>query len=362
MTQMQQRVLNNVVVANLDVHLWSGRKKLKPTDIEASRLPPAQLASLGSKRTISGEALRPGEMYKKRLERICETNGVRFLGGYAIPLAKAETVAKELNQVIGEASAWANNFLSNYDKEVEDWAKQFPEWEKAIREAITPVDVVRTRISFGYQMFQVTGVGNSTTDTNSGLEQAAGGLASQLFNEIAKEAQAVWENSMVGRTEANRRILRPLRAMQEKMDSLSFLDPRVAPVVDRIKQGIDSLPKTGPIAGNDLNIIGGLLFFLSDPDRMKKHGEAVLKGDVSPEAVAGQTELELPVAQESGAPTEAITAEVAVAEAASSQAAEEADAGVAKPQPVPVVEPAPQPEPHLPEPERKKVANGGWFF
>ena len=43
-------VLDKIVALNLDVTLWTGRKKLEAQDLGGVNLPPEDLASLGSKR------------------------------------------------------------------------------------------------------------------------------------------------------------------------------------------------------------------------------------------------------------------------------------------------------------------------
>jgi Protein of unknown function (DUF3150) len=47
-------VLQDVVVVSLDVHIWSGRKELRPEDLTVSgKLPPKDLVSLGSKSPLA---------------------------------------------------------------------------------------------------------------------------------------------------------------------------------------------------------------------------------------------------------------------------------------------------------------------
>ena len=43
-------VLDHLLVVNLDIHIWTARKKLVPLDLGGAELPPEDLASLGSKR------------------------------------------------------------------------------------------------------------------------------------------------------------------------------------------------------------------------------------------------------------------------------------------------------------------------
>ena len=51
-------VLDKIVALNLDVTLWTGRKKLEAQDLGGVNLPPEDLASLGSKRIADPEKLK----------------------------------------------------------------------------------------------------------------------------------------------------------------------------------------------------------------------------------------------------------------------------------------------------------------
>jgi hypothetical protein len=43
-------VLDHLMALNLDVNIWTARKKLTPADFGGAELPPEDLASLGSKK------------------------------------------------------------------------------------------------------------------------------------------------------------------------------------------------------------------------------------------------------------------------------------------------------------------------
>ena len=82
-------VLDRLLAVNLDIHIWSARKKLVPLDLNGAELPPEDLASLGSKRVCDPEDLKIFGTLKARAANLLERNGVRFLSGWAIPEAKS---------------------------------------------------------------------------------------------------------------------------------------------------------------------------------------------------------------------------------------------------------------------------------
>lgn len=78
------QALDQLIVVNLDIHIWTARKKLVPLDLGGAELPPEDLASLGSKRICNPEDLRTFGTLKARAVNLLERNGIRFLNGWAV--------------------------------------------------------------------------------------------------------------------------------------------------------------------------------------------------------------------------------------------------------------------------------------
>ncbi len=88
MTQTAQIILDKVVLVKVEANIYGARKKLKKEDLvlaDGSKLPPEDLASLGSKRLLDPDQLTVFNRLKKEAERICLRVGTRFLGGFMIP-------------------------------------------------------------------------------------------------------------------------------------------------------------------------------------------------------------------------------------------------------------------------------------
>ena len=82
-------ILRNVVVISLsDTSLWTGRAKMTAEDLGLSdeQVPPDAIASLGSKRVIDGDALKPLNKIRYLMRRACLEVGTRFLGGFAVAI------------------------------------------------------------------------------------------------------------------------------------------------------------------------------------------------------------------------------------------------------------------------------------
>lgn len=283
-------VLNNVRVFNLSVRLWTGKKKLRIDDlhVEKEDLMPEDLASLGHKKICDPAKLAIFGTLKRRMETLLQNTGVRFLGGYAIPETKVAEVCKGLDDVVTEGLKAKDDFLNEYDQSVEDWIGLHKEWEQAIRKAVTPKSVVESRISFGYEAFQIIGCEAEDEDKpeNAGVAKAAKGITGTLLEEVAEEVEEIFERSLMGKDSVNRRVLSPIRTIRGKLDGLSFVDPVVSPIVQTIDEVLKKMPDEGPITGAELSALNGLVFILSNPEKMRRHGTLICQGHAVDDAMA----------------------------------------------------------------------------
>jgi len=291
----QLETLERVDLVSIDCSIWSGRKRLRSDDIKlgaGGKLPPAQVASLGSKRIIDPEDLSVFHALKKRAERTCEAIGVRFLGGYAVPREKTEAVSQTLAGIAKSFTKEKEDFLQRYDEAVEAWVKQYPDFERQLRKELTPLEQVRTRIGFEYAMYRVAGTATATGH----LGDQVGRLGSQLLREIAVEARELYEQSFAGSAgsdrKASRKSLGPIRRMREKLAGLGFLDSAVAPMVKAIDALFAAVPKTGPLEDALYDQALSIVLILSDPDKVRRHATAGLNAAGMPARQDADEELD----------------------------------------------------------------------
>ncbi len=255
-------LLEHFVVFMLDIKLWTGRKTLKPEDLAAggidlSQLPPGTLASLGSKRIISQDALAPFTAIKREAEKLCLSRGIRFLGGYAIPAEEAEGLAEKLQQLNEQFQSARDQLLRHYDEEVERWIDENPpQWSSIIRAAIEPASSVRRALQF-----QVTPITISAPEglNGQGLSEQADGLLAQLCHEVRQAARTAYQSSYLNKTSVTRKALRPILTIRQKLSGLMFLDPLVAQALISIDETLALIPSKGALEGVALNLLAGLL-------------------------------------------------------------------------------------------------------
>ena len=281
MTTTDITVLKQLTAIRLDVAIWTARRKLTPADFGSSDLPPEKLASLGSKKVCNPEDLRIFATLKARAIAVLERTGVRFLGGWAIPEAKTAAVVRELTRIGQDFENARDLFLSRYDQAIRQWIADNPGWESLIAGSTVGVDTVRSRLSFGWQVFRVapphrTGRNGAAA---ASLEAEVGGLSQTLFTEVAKAASVAWRKTFTGKTEVSHKAVSSLKTIKEKLAGLAFVDPRVLPVADLVDHVLSGLPTRGRIAGEPLARLQGLVGLLREPTTLTDCGQRLLDGE-----------------------------------------------------------------------------------
>ncbi len=275
-------VLGSLVAVHLTVNIWTARRKLVPSDFNTNNLPPEELASLGSKRICNPADLRVFGTLKSRATTLLDRNGVRFLGGWALPEDRIDEVQADLETIASEFLREKAVFLDRYDDAVRDWIRSNPGWESIIANSIVSADYVRSRFGFSWQLFKVQAPAlrddSPESVVNVGLDDAVSGLGQTLFGEIAKAATDTWYKSFVGKSEVTRKALSPLRTMYHKLTGLSFVEPRVTPVADLLETAFSAVGKKGHIMGPNLLMLQGLVSLLRDPVALLNHAQSMLEG------------------------------------------------------------------------------------
>lgn len=275
-------VLKHLMVLNLDVNIWSARKKLSPEDFGGAKLPPEELASLGSKRICNPEDMRIFNTLKSRAVSILDRTGVRFLNGWAIPQDKAIQITDDLMGIHDDFMEAKRNFLASYDQRVNDWVNQHTEWKDIITNSVVSAEYVSSRLGFKWQLFQLAVP--TKKDIHDGLKQDVNNLGITLYGEIANAAEDTWRKCYSGKEQVSQKALSPIRSIYEKINGLSFVEPCAAPIANLLRVALTQMPPKGFITGVDLLVLQGVLALLRDPEALLEHGRSMING-VSPESV-----------------------------------------------------------------------------
>lgn len=295
-TYTDVKVLTHLVALNLDVKIWTARKKLTPADFGGAELPPEELASLGSKKICDPKELRIFGTLKARAVNLLDRTGVRFLGGWGIPKDKAKDVTAELAAIRDEFMAAKEQFLNRYDEAVNNWISQHPGWEPLIGSSSVNADYVRSRLDFRWQIFKLRPPSGDAV--HQGLNEEINELGDTLLGEVAKAASDAWKRCYEGKDKVTHKALSPLRSIHGKLSGLSFVEPRVVPIVDLLDTAFNRMPKRGYIKGSGLVMLQGVVSLLRDPATLVAHSQKVLDGKDTTDILTGLIADAIPIVSE----------------------------------------------------------------
>lgn len=277
---IKQTQAMGIVCVSLDIHLWSGRKRLRKENLlaknpELAHLPPESLATLGSIKIADPDDLAPFLKYKREAEKLLKLNGLPLLGTVGIPEGKVDRVYKGLLDVKQQFDEHAQRLYRDFDSRITDWRTRIDnqDWNHLITDIPTP-EYVAGRLAFGFHLCRVSAPsGDEFSEVNKHYGKQVTGLKGELFAEAAEEAKTLMEKYLTGkdahgavrkREKITQKTLGPLKRIGEKFKSFSFLDYSVEPLAQIVDHVLSILPQEGPIEGVHLMHVWTLTRTLSN--------------------------------------------------------------------------------------------------
>ena len=278
---VKDKSATGLVSVMLEVHLWSGLKRLRKEQLvaqnpEFQNLPPASLATLGSIKICDKADLKPFSQLKREAEKLLAINGLPFLGSIAVPKDKLDKVYRELSLIQAKFNSKRDSLFKRFDDAIEAWRAhpENAEWIHLIHDIPTP-EKAAGKMSFGFHLYRVSEPSEIDGDANRLFAGQMTGLKGELFSDASKEAESLIanylnakKNGVVSKREkVTWKTLRPLKRIGEKFSSFAFLDPSCEPMAQMIDHVLGLLPADGPIDGVHLMHIWTLAEALSQPQR-----------------------------------------------------------------------------------------------
>ena len=282
--------LDGMVCIYLDIRIWSAQRKLSLEDLKKvapDQIPPESLARLGEKRIYDPARLKVFNTLKKRLLRAIESVGIHWLGGYAVPKDCADGIVRDANAIQAEWERLVSALVADYDLGLDHWCKENPEWSGIIRRAALSASEVRARFHFDFTLFNM----KPAEHHEAMLEAHDSAMGDTLIRETAKMAEDAWTASFSGKEKVTRKALRPLVTIRDKLDGLSFLDPRAGQWIGHIDAVLTGVPRRGPIEGVELDKIAGLLLRMARGDMV---GASQMSGLFPAAAPVSEADLDEP--------------------------------------------------------------------
>ncbi len=272
-------ILDKILVLNLNVTLWSARRKMTIEDCTAMGLPPDGLVSFGSKKICDPTKLAVFIKLKVRAINMLDKHGIRFLSGWAIPESKAGKIIRELSAIRDEFLSEKRFFLASYAENIADWMTRHPTWAEIISVSTVNRDYVDSRIKFTWWVYRVSFATDFHTlsgITDFSLHDEVENLGRTLFMEISRDAQEIWRKVFEGKTVVTHKAFSPLKTIRDKLAGLSFVDPHVVPVIALIERVLSRMPRRGNITGVPLQMLQELICILKERDVLVSQAQAIL--------------------------------------------------------------------------------------
>ena len=224
--------LSDMTLINIDVSMWTGRARLSLEDLPVDvrdQLPPEELASLGSKKLVDPDLLRPIVQVKTKMFTFMGIHGVKFLGGYAVPDAALPDVTQELSELSQEFTDRVNTFAGDYAQATEEWMAKHPAWREALSRALPDFNTMRGKFSFTFQCLKVHVADTGLAGDNGTL--TAQSVGSKALQEICHEIAELRDSSFPdGREKFTVRAFRGFAQVIEKCKATTFFNPEIAPL------------------------------------------------------------------------------------------------------------------------------------
>lgn len=281
------KILEKVVVFMLDIHTYTGRKQLTVAERRTLGIEGDEVLSVGHKKIVDPKEVAVFSTLKKRAERILGNHGVKFLGGYAIPVDKAQDIAGKLDEIAADYVAAKDSFLSSFEDKIQSWAQAHPEHRSMITGSRHESEYLSRALRCKYYSVAVM----PADGISSEMSNAEHELGSRLFTEIGKDAKDLFERTLKGRSTITRKTLAPFYRLLEKVRGMMFVHPSACKLTDYMESILDSLPKDGPIGPSETATLAGMVLVLAQGDGQVPEVDSENHDD---ELFSSVTELPLP--------------------------------------------------------------------
>lgn len=268
---VQSTVLKDVAMVMLNISVWSGAKKLEPSDfinVDVDDLPSSRVASYGIKHLIEKERLQPFKTIRGQAERICSRYGTRLLGGYAIPQDCVDAVGIELQALCAKFEDEIETFMQQYADAISDWIGSNPDFAEPLRRAMLPRAQVKSRFKASFSIFEVSA---SPRDKTNSLASVGSELLDSVLLSVLTAIKPQLERKSNGATPDWFRVevRQTISEAAQKMRRFAFCD-RSGGMVKLADELEASVVGTGKIHGPEFDRLWSIIGRFTSLDAMKQ--------------------------------------------------------------------------------------------
>ena len=259
---MNNQLFDHSVGLILNIHLYSGSKKLRPEDFQGIELPPEEIMSLGSKRIHNKETLKPIQAVRTKAVSFLESVAVALYGGklWIIPESRIDEVEATLHTIADEFETEKKRFIDNFYVEQNKWLEKNDKWADILRPYLDSPEKVQGRFSFTWRIFRMS---SATRD-----EDLAKTLSDDMSNNLLREVSALASEaheSLADKDKATKKNLNRIDRLVNKLAGLAFLEPGISVIETELKNALSERDAEGVLSGAGLLKLVRLLLELENP-------------------------------------------------------------------------------------------------
>lgn len=279
--------LQSLCVIHVDFDIWSGQTRLSASDLklgQGGEIPPEKVAQLGSKKICDPAKLKGFHRLKTETRRLLLKFGMPFMNGFAVPVSKTDEICSKLDAVSSAFNQLKQDFIRGYNNAVDEWCRENPEYERAIRSGSLPKETVEARIGFEYQVFMIQPL-NEDEDNAKRLNRKVERLGDDLISEVVQEANKFYAETLAGRNQCSVTTRQTLRNIRDKVDGLSFLNGSFTPLVrllDQTLRGYEQHARGRNIVAPYFYQVVATVLIMGDRDRIEQYAN----GSINVEGLA----------------------------------------------------------------------------
>lgn len=297
MISKNSTVLEGLALYHPLIEIWSGTVRVKRTDdLKAAEdlLPPSEIVSDGRKRIVRKDPLRPLLAIRKRVDRLVRSHGFPFMGGIAVPESGCADIEAKLPELEKEFQEAVDSLCTDLFDEYEQLEQEHPNWAAMLHKSRLSQSDVRSRCRFDVVSHRVASPDPATSASAARrFHKIADAALPTLLQDVSAAAAKILRDSVRGKSRVASKTAAMVTRLVGKLDTFSFLDPRVDPMSKALNNLMATIPTSGFLDPVQTATIASVLNTLSDPETLIEQGAAAIDNSLDPQSELGDHDPDL---------------------------------------------------------------------
>lgn len=217
-----------MLLLNIDMSIWTGKAKLEDSDtpgVENFR-PPKDLASGGTIKIYDPRKLDVFQRIKATVNRYCESQGLKLLGGYLVDEARLPGIEQELGKQYRDWQIAVADLVNEYPDACQQWRNANSAWANLLAVKQPDPGKIATRFAFSWQTFNLSPAATQSpgNDTANAIQE----LPSRAMQELCDQAYNLYAMSFANKDVPSAKAWLALSKLCDRCQALAFVNPDAA--------------------------------------------------------------------------------------------------------------------------------------